>query len=235
MAFSRIQGALEGPATGVTVTGAAAGNFLVVEISQEPTGNPGLSPIAGMQINSGVGTQLTWTKVVEAHGYFTIFNRTYQHTWFVSNVIPPALAGTIQVRSWDGVGSSPGSRMRVTEIACADTQVHVDTTGYGTAAATANPSISLTTTEDNGMVFSAITASHGDPAAGAGYTSLHPTWTQITSFEKGSYDLDHGLAGVIAVPWTVVSSTYLITAFSLQEGPPPVPFAGKAQYIVLER
>lgn len=216
MSFSFVQGPSNGPQTGTTITGTVAGNFLLVYAASSSS-NPAPTEPTGLYINALVGTQLTWTKIMSVTGLFAVFGEYYRHTWWVSNAIPAGIAGSIIVST---VGS-PSVALRVHEISCGDSELHVDGTVSGTAAATVNPSVNLVTTEPNGAVFSAMTSSHVAPTPGAGYTNI--AIPNSNSFEEGEYDLDHGAAGTISVPWTASSTTYLISAFSLQEGPIPVP------------
>lgn len=229
MSFTFVQGPTEGPATGTTITGTVAGNFLVVYVGGESNDPAVPAVFTGLEINAGVGTQLTWTEAVSAVGAFAVFSRQYRHSWWISSAIPGGIAGSIQVRVTGGTGA----QMAVHEIACGDTQIHVDGAASGNAAATVNPTIVLPTLEPNGMVISAITASHANPTVGAGYTDI--PISNSTSFVSAEYDVDHGAAGNISVPYVAAASTYLITAFSLQEGPAPVPFSGLAKFFVLER
>jgi hypothetical protein len=217
MAFSFVQGPTTGAPTNTTITGTVAGNFLVVCVDSEAINPASPSTFTGLEVNSGVGTQLTWTEAISANGNFAVFGVTYRHSWWFSSAIPGGIAGNIQVRVTGGVGAV----INIFEISCADSGIHLDAANSGSAAATVNPSITLATTEDNGMIFSIITSSHVHPTAGAGFTTL--AVPNSTSFMEGEYDADHGPAGSISVLWTATSTTYLITAFSLQEGAPPVP------------
>lgn len=80
-------------------------------------------------------------------------------------------------------------------------------TGTGSSA---DPSISLTTGEDNTLVVSICSAVNAVSAAGSAYTLIN----MGGSFRDGEYDLDGGTAGARAVDYTATTGSWAVAAAS---------------------
>lgn len=102
-------------------------------------------------------------------------------------------------------GSVTGKAISVNEFYGGDTTSLLDAQTTATGS-TANPSLSLTTTTDNALIVSAVTAPSGSPTAGTDYTLISGTSLWGIAW-KCEYDLDASTAGSKTVNFVNASAT----------------------------
>ena len=82
--------------------------------------------------------------------------------------------------------------------------------GNASNAASANPTVDVTTDAANAAILSVLTHIDTDPSVGANYTSL--ATSAFFQWEETEYDLDAGAAGTYAANWTASSGRWTVAA-----------------------